>query len=36
MFLLDSNDPLMVHTVSAILEQKQIVHTLDQKKKILF
>ena len=36
MFLLNSNDPLMVHTVSAILEQKQIVHTLDEKKKYFF
>ena len=36
MFLLDSNDPLMVHTVSSILQQKEIVHTLDQKKKYFF
>ena len=36
MFLLDSNDPLMVQTVSSILQQKEIVHTLDQKKKYFF
>ena len=36
MFLLVSNDPLMVHNVSLILQQKEIVHTLDQKKKYFF
>ena len=32
MFLLDSNDSLMVNTISSILQQKEIVHTLNQKK----
>jgi len=36
MFLLDSNDSLMVNTISSILQQKEIVHTLDQKKKYFF
>ena len=36
MFLLDSNDALMVHNISSILQQKGIVHTLDQKKKYFF
>jgi len=36
MFLLDSNDPLMIHTISSILQQKEIVHTLDQKRKYFF
>ena len=36
MFLLDSNDPLISHAVSSILEQKEIIHTLDQKKKYFF
>ena len=36
MFLLDSNDSLMVSTISSILQQKEIVHTLDQKKKYFF
>ena len=36
MFLLVSNDPLMVHDVSSILQQKEIVHTLDKKKKYFF
>ena len=36
MFLLISNDPLMVHDVSSILQQKEIVHTLDKKKKYFF
>ena len=36
MFLLNSNDPLIVHTISSILQQMEIVHTLDQKKKYFF
>ena len=36
MFLLISNDPLMVHDVSSILQQKEIIHTLDKKKKYFF
>ena len=36
MFLLDSNDPLIIHTVSSILQQKEIIHTLDKNKKYFF
>ena len=36
MFLLDSNDTLIVDNISSILQQKEIVHTLDQKKKYFF
>jgi len=36
MFLLHSNDPLIANTVSSILQQKEIIHTLDQKKKYFF
>ena len=31
MFLLDSNDSSIIHAVSSILHQKEIVHTLDKK-----
>ena len=34
MFFLDSNDPLMADAVSSILQQKEIIHTLDKKKNI--
>ena len=34
MFFLDSNDPLMADAMSSILQQKEIIHTLDQKKNI--
>ena len=36
MFLLDSNDSLIIHAVSSILQQKEIVHTLDKRKKYFF
>ena len=36
MFLLDSNDTLIVDNISSILQQKEIVHTLDQNKKYFF
>ena len=36
MFLLDSNDPLIIHAVSSILQQKEIIHTLDKNKKYFF
>ena len=36
MFLLDSNDSSIIHAVSSILHQKEIVHTLDKKKKYFF
>ena len=36
MFLLDSNDSSIIHAVSSILQQKEIVHTLDKKKKYFF
>ena len=34
MFFVDSNDPLMADAVSSILQQKEIIHTLDKKKNI--
>ncbi len=36
MFLLNCNDPIMIHAMSSILQQKKIIHTLDQKKKYFF
>ena len=36
MFFLDSNDPLIADSVSSILQQKEIIHTLDKKKKYFF
>ena len=36
MFFLDSNDPLIADSVSSILHQKEIIHTLDKKKKYFF
>ena len=36
MILLVSNDASITHAVSSILQQKEIVHTLDKKKKYFF
>ena len=36
MFFLDSNDALVADAVSSILQQKEIIHTLDKKKKYFF